>query len=367
MTYIVWFEEHDPSDVSRLGGKNASLVTMTSAGMPVPPGFALTADAYRRVFAQTGTDAVIDRLMADLDPRDAASVTRAGRAAREAVTGLEIPQWLRMEVTAAYRRLGERCGDDRVGVAVRSSATCEDQPDASFAGEHDTYLWVRGIDDVLARIRQCWASLFTDRAITYRREMGYTDQGAAMSVGIQKMVLPRTSGVAFTLNPSNGDRSQVAIDASWGLGEAVVSGSVTPDNFLVDKVINEVTRRTISPKHIEHRLGDDDRVIEAEVEPERQRVPSLSDAEIKAVAALARRAEKHYGCPQDIEWALDSQLPDGENILLLQARPETVWSRKPRRPALNGQAKDTFRSIVATLLDAHHAEPHDDHHQHHVG
>ena len=247
-----------------------------------------------------------------------------------------------------------------MAVAVRSSATCEDQPDASFAGEHDTYLWVRGVPDVLTRIRQCWASLFTDRAITYRREMGYLDQGAAMSVGIQKMVLPRTSGVAFTLDPTNGDRSQVAIDASWGLGEAVVSGSVTPDNFLVDKVINEVTRRIISDKHIEHRLGDDDRVIEAAVEPERRSVACLSDEEIRAVAALARRAEKHYGCPQDVEWALDAQLPPGQNIVLLQARPETVWSRKPRRSMLDGAAKDTFRSIVATLLDQHHDEPRED-------
>lgn len=361
MSYIVWFNDPYPGDVRHLGGKNASLVTMTAAGMPVPPGFAVTADAYRRVFAETGLEETVGALLDGLDVTDGAAVAAAGGACREAVTSVELPQWLGDEIRAAYDRLAEHCNDETVGVAVRSSATSEDQPDASFAGEHDTYLWVRGHDSIIEHVRRCWASLFTDRAITYRREMGYADAGAAMSVGIQKMVTPRTAGVAFTLNPTNGDRSQVAIDASWGLGEAVVSGSVTPDNFLVDKVMGTVTSRTISPKHIEHRLGEDGRVVETEVEPERRDAQCLSDDEIRAVAALARRAEKHYGCPQDVEWALDAQLPDGENVLLLQARPETVWSRKPRTNPLNGVAKDTFRSIVATLLDGHHGHGVDTH------
>lgn len=364
LSYIVWFSDHFPGDVRHLGGKNASLVTMTAAGMPVPPGFAVTADAYRRVFDESGLVGRVRSLLADLDVSDQAAVAAAGAACREAVTNVPLPQWLADEIVAAYAALGERCGDPQVGVAVRSSATSEDQPDASFAGEHDTYLWIRGADDVLTHVRRCWASLFTDRAITYRREMGYADEGAAMSVGVQKMVTPRAAGVAFTLNPTNGDRSQVAIDASWGLGEAVVSGSVTPDNFLVDKVMGQVTSRTISPKHIEHRLGEDGRVVETEVEPERRDAQCITDDEIRAVAALARRAEKHYGCPQDIEWALDAQLPDGENILLLQSRPETVWSRKPRVSPMNGVAKDTFRSIVATLLDGHHGQGVDTHHGH---
>ncbi|MBI4940396.1 MAG: phosphoenolpyruvate synthase [Actinobacteria bacterium] len=364
MSYIVWFSDPYPGDVRHLGGKNASLVTMTAAGMPVPPGFAVTADAYRRVFAESGLEQQMARLLDGLDVTDQAAVKVAGAAARDAVTSVPLPQWLTEEIVAAYDELAVRCSDPLVGVAVRSSATSEDQPDASFAGEHDTYLWVRGHDSVIDHVRRCWASLFTDRAITYRREMGYTDGSAAMSVGVQKMVTPRTAGVAFTLNPTNGDRSQVAIDASWGLGEAVVSGSVTPDNFLVDKVMGQVTSRTISPKHVEHRLGDDGRVVECDVEPERRDAACLSDEEIRAVAALARRAEKHYGCPQDVEWALDAQLPDGENVLLLQARPETVWSRKPRTSPLNGVAKDTFRSIVATLLDGHHTQGVDAHHGH---
>jgi pyruvate,water dikinase len=198
-------------------------------------------------------------------------------------------------------------------------------------------------------VQRCWASLYSDRAICYRRRMRYAEAGVAMSVGVQQMVLPRTSGVAFTLNPLNGDRSQVAIDASWGLGEAVVSGSVTPDNFLVDKVIGEITRRTISPKAIEHVLGPDDQVIEREVEPERRDAPSLSDDEIRAVAKLARRAEKHYGCPQDVEWAIA-----GDDIVLLQSRPETVWSRK--KNAVNGVSSDTYASIVHNLLHPQSAQ-----------
>jgi pyruvate,water dikinase len=265
------------------------------------------------------------------------------------VCGLALPGWLTDQVDEAYGALAARCGVPDVPVAVRSSATCEDQPDASFAGEHDTYLWVRGAEAVRTHVLRCWASLFTDRAIAYRRQMGYQDQIVAMSVGIQQMVLPRAAGVAFTLNPLDGDRSQVAIDAAWGLGETVVSGSVTPDNFVVDKVLWEITRRTISPKTIEHRLGDGDRVIEVEVDADRRDVACLTDEEVKAVARLARRAEKHYGRPQDVEWAIDPLLPDGDNVVLLQSRPETVWSH--RTQAKRATANDTFRSIVDALLD----------------
>jgi pyruvate,water dikinase len=240
---------------------------------------------------------------------------------------------------------------------VRSSATCEDQPDASFAGEHDTYLWVRGGDSVVAHVLRCWASLFTDRGIAYRLERGYRQHGAAMSVGVQQMVRPRAAGVAFTLNPLDGDRSQIAIDASWGFGEAVVSGEVTPDNFLVDKVMGAITRRTISAKTLEYRLTAADTVTAVEVEAERQSVPCLTDDEIAAVARLARRAEKHYKCPQDVEWAIDgAQASDGEqSVLLLQSRPETVWSRRPRQAAACNA--DPITSMVQTLLRPSHGTP----------
>lgn len=232
-------------------------------------------------------------------------------------------------------------------MAVRSSATAEDLPDASFAGQQDTYLWVVGADRVVEHVRRCWSSIFTDRAISYRQRTGFDDTEISMSVGVQKMVDPKASGVAFTLNPENGDRTQVAIDASWGLGEAVVSGEVTPDNFLVDKVLREVQRRIISSKGIEYRLVDG-AVEKVDIDGDRRDQSCLTDAEVCAVASLARTAERHYGRPQDVEWALDRHLPDGENIVLLQSRPETVWSNKKKAPIASGST-DPMSSIVSTL------------------
>ncbi|MGH9021924.1 MAG: PEP/pyruvate-binding domain-containing protein, partial [Acidimicrobiia bacterium] len=182
---------------------------------------------------------------------------------------------------------------------------------------------------------------------------GYADAALAMSVGVQQMVRPKAAGVAFTLDPINGDRSQVCIDASWGLGEAVVAGEVTPDNFMVDKVLGEITRRTISPKAIEYRVAGS--VVErADVEPERQQVACLTDDEVRAVARMARRAERHYGYPLDIEWAVDAELSPPDNVVLLQARPETVWSRK-ERPSLAQPGSSLLDGIVSTLLKPIHS------------
>jgi pyruvate,water dikinase len=183
--------------------------------------------------------------------------------------------------------------------------------------------------------------------------MGHGHDVVDMSVGVQKMVDPRAAGVAFTLNPSDGDRSQIAIDASWGLGEAVVGGAVTPDNFMVDKVIFEIVKRTVSPKNVEYRLNAGNRVELLPVEPERRTVACLTDDEVKGVARMARRAELHYGYPQDIEWAIDRHLPDGENIILLQSRPETVWSRK-QRAAVARPGASFMEGIVSTLLSPIH-------------
>ena len=345
MAQIVWFENYQSADAPELGGKNASLGTLLGAGLPVPPGFAVSAECYRKALADGGLTGEIDALIAAVDPRDTASVAAAGERARALIGALRVPADLDAAIRGAYARLCEQCGDTRLPVAVRSSATCEDQPDASFAGEHDTYLWVRGGDAVVAHVLRCWASLFTDRGIAYRLERGYGRANVAMSVGVQQMVRPRAAGVAFTLNPLDGDRSQIAIDASWGFGEAVVSGEVTPDNFLVDKVMGAITRRTISTKTLEYRLTSADTVTAVEVEAERQSVPCLTDDEIAAVARLARRAEKHYRCPQDVEWAIDETTGD---VLLLQSRPETVWSRRVRQaPACNA---DPITSMVQTLL-----------------
>ena len=176
-----------------------------------------------------------------------------------------------------------------------------------------------------------------------------------MSVAVQKMVDPVASGVAFTLNPTNGDRSQVAIDASWGLGEAVVSGEVTPDNFLVDKVLREVVKREISTKLVEYRLTDHGVVEKLPIDDDRRESSSVTDEQLIGIAMLARRAEKHYGCPQDVEWAIDRHLPEGENIVMLQSRPETVWSQKKADPIAE-HGRDPMASIVSTLVSPLHTK-----------
>ncbi|HUP16097.1 MAG TPA: PEP/pyruvate-binding domain-containing protein [Acidimicrobiia bacterium] len=351
--YIIWFEAYEEEHRPRVGGKNASLGTMMKAGLPVPPGFAVTTDAFEILRTHTETRARVNHLLQRIDLTDPIELRQIASEIRKLIEEIPMDQGVEDQIRHAYQVLCERCGLERIPVAVRSSATAEDLPNASFAGQQDTYLWVMGEAAVIDHVKKCWSSLFTDRAIAYRHEMGFDDEIISMSVAVQKMVDPKAAGVAFTLNPSNGDRSQVAIDASWGLGEAVVGGEVTPDNYLVDKVIKEIVGRIISPKTIEYRVTDSDSVEKVEVEEERQLIQCLTDDEIKAVAAMARRAERYYGKPQDLEWAIDRHLPPGENVLLLQARPETVWSRKAAVPI--SQPEDNLTSIVATLLSPIHA------------
>lgn len=325
--YTFPFDSAETPEHDRLGGKCTSLAIMTAAGMPVPPGFAVTTDAYDAVMNTTTLRDHIAKHLDGLNPDDVADVDTRAAHIRELIMTQEVPADVREETVAAYQALMELCGGE-VPVAVRSSATAEDLPDASFAGQQDTYLWIIGEHDVLQKIRECWASLYTARAITYRIANKIADEGLSMAVAVQKMVNSRTSGVAMTIDPSNGDRSKIVIDSSWGLGEMVVSGEVTPDNFLIDKIMLHPITRTISDKHEELVPSGRGTVVRREVDAERRNSPSLSDEELISVATLAKAAEKHYGSVQDIEWAIDGDLPAGKNVLLLQSRPETVWSQK---------------------------------------
>ena len=352
MQYVVPFDEYDPELRPVLGGKNASLGEMTRAGLPVPPGFAITTTAFTAHVEHPAVSGELTRLLAEADPLRPEGIESVSRAVRALVEATGLTAEVTDALMGAYDRLCERCQADDVAVAVRSSATCEDAPDASFAGEHDSFLWVRGAEDIARHVVRCWSSLWTARAISYRAQTGYRDAAVAMSVGVQKMVRPVASGVAFTLNPSNGDRSQVAIDASWGLGEPVVSGEVTPDHYLVDKVLYEITERCVSHKTVELTV-DGDAVRRVDLDGDRADRPCLSDAEIKAVARLARQTERHYGYPQDIEWALDSELTSPDNVVLLQSRPETVWSRRERRPVAT--STNVMDSIVSTLCAPIHS------------
>lgn len=353
-TYLQFFDDDAAPEHDLLGGKCASLVSMTAAGMPVPPGFAVTTALYDAFIAEAGIAADIARLLAGLDEGDVAHVDAVSAQIRDEICSRPIPEPLRVATKAAYDTLMARSGGE-VPVAVRSSATAEDLPGASFAGQQDTYLWLTGWEEVREHIRRCWASLYTSRAILYRLKNGIPDEGLSIAVAVQKMVNARTSGVAMTMDPTTGDRSKIVIDASYGLGEMVVSGQVTPDNIVLDKVMLVVVAETVGDKHAELVPDPATRtLVEREVDGERRARRCLTDAELAQVAAMAKRAEKHYGCPQDIEWAIDADLPDGENLLLLQSRPETVWSGKaapaPAATAVRGASMAGIAGFTSVLL-----------------
>ena len=345
--YTLDFSVIGTADHARVGGKCASLGQMTQAGVAVPPGFAVTTDAYAAMLDDHGLRAEIERHMVGLDPYDIDSIDRAAQAIRIRIRSHKLPEGVEAAIRAAYAKMGAD-----MPVAVRSSATAEDMPDASFAGQQDTYLWVHGIDDVLEKVRDCWASLYTTRAVAYREKNRIVHVDVLMSVAVQKMVNARTAGVAMSIDPLNGDRTKIVIDASWGLGELVVSGVVTPDNYTVEKVMETIINRVISDKHVElvgiAALGE---AVEREVDDARRHIQCLSDAEILAVARLAKRLEKQNKCPQDVEWAFDADLPDGENLLALQSRPETIWSQKKKTDAPKTYATG-MAGIVGTLNTA---------------
>ncbi len=335
MDYVLNFRDIDQHSVPQVGGKNASLGEMIKAGIRVPPGFAVTTDTYLDFITKTGIKDQILRIVSDVNPDDVDSLNRASAEVEKLIKEASVSDQAKKAIVEAYSHLCEKCVVEMVPVAVRSSATAEDLPTASFAGQQDTYLWVEGSDRVIKNIQSCWASLFTPRAISYRVRQNFPHESVLISVGVQKMVNSRAAGVMFTLNPTDGDLSKVVIEGSWGLGETVVSGSVNPDKFVVDKVLAEVNDRAVSTKHIEC-VYDVERgeLVHADVDPEKQCTCCLEDQEVKELVTMAKRIEAHYGCPQDIEWAIDRELPFPENVFIVQSRPETVWSQRGKEPII---------------------------------
>ena len=344
--YTLPFDKISDADFARVGGKCASLGDMTQAGVAVPTGYAVTTDAYVAMLDDTGLRVELENHLAGIDVEDFVRLDKAAHAIQVRFRSHHLPAKVEQAIRDAYAIMG-----DDLPVAVRSSATAEDLPDASFAGQQDTYLWVIGADDVVEKVRDCWASLFTARAIAYREKNNIPHIETLMSVAVQKMVNARAAGVAMTLDPNTGDRTRIVIDSSWGLGETVVSGTVTPDNFVVEKVLQEILDRTISDKHIEL-VGDAacGEAVERKVEAPRNTAPSLTDAEVMAVALLAKSLERQKKCPQDVEWAIDADLPDGENLVALQSRPETIWSQKAKEKPKNPYATGMM-SITNTLTN----------------
>ncbi len=327
-----WFEDIGLADRPEVGGKGGSLGELMRAGIAVPPGFVVRTGAFDEFIAALERDAPLRAVIEALPADDLPSLTRGCAAIRARVEAAPLPAALREEIAAAWLQL---CGGTPQPVAVRSSATTEDAEDASFAGLQDTYLWVTGLEQVLDGIRRCWASLYSVESVGYRRRRNVPEAGVSMAVVVQRMVDARTAGVMFTRSPTTGDRSVITIEGSWGLGSAVVGGEVTPDRFVLGKITGEISVRDISDKHVRHRPAPGGGIIDEPVPEAERRLPCISDDELQSLRAVGRSIEKHYGRSQDIEWAIENGTGA---ILLLQSRPETVWSSKEAVPAARAAA-----------------------------
>lgn len=323
---ISWFTDITLADRAMVGGKGGSLGELTRANIAVPPGFVVTTRGFERVLAELEKENPIRTRVETLSLHDLKGIRLLSEELRTRVKSAPLPEDIRADIMAAHEEL---CGPDLSWpLAVRSSATSEDSEEASFAGLQDTYLWVKGTESVLQYVRSCWASLYSVPSISYRLKDGALENGVAMAVVVQKMVDARSAGVMFTRSPLTGDRSVITIESAWGLGSAVVSGEVTPDRFVIGKITGQISVRDISDKRIQDVPAEAGGIKHIETPEEFRRAPSISDEELKALSEIGRKVERHYGRPQDIEWAIDYH---GE-IILLQSRPETVWSGKDKAP-----------------------------------
>jgi pyruvate,water dikinase len=321
--FVAAFADIGLADRPTVGGKGASLGELTRAGIRVPPGFAVTTAAFEAFLAGVDPRGEIRAAVEGLDKDDLIAISRVTEGIRARLVEAPLSAELAQAILAAHEALGAEA------VAVRSSATSEDGHEASFAGLQETYLWIKDGAAVLRAVRDCWASLYSVESVSYRLRLKLPEQGLAMGVVVQRMVASRASGVMFTRSPLTGDRSVIAIEGAWGLGSAVVSGVVTPDKYVVNKVTGEIVKRNVSHKTVEH-LPDfaAGGVRELSVPDARRDVACLSDDEIVELAATGKRIEAHYGCPQDIEWAY----AEG-GLYLLQSRPETIWANREKTPA----------------------------------
>lgn len=325
--FLLWFEQLERKDVDIVGGKSSSLGEMTAkTDVPVPYGFATTAYAYRYFIKESGLEEKMRSILSELtDVENSALLRDVSARLRDAIMAEKMPQDLQDAIGAAYVELGKRVGEENPYVAVRSSATAEDLPDASFAGQQDTYLNVQGAETIIAKVKECYASCFTDRAVYYREKQGFDHIEVALSAVVQMMVFSKTSGVMFTVNVATGDDNNILIEAAFGLGEYVVQGTVTPDNYTISKHDHKIIDRCVNEQDIMlvRKKGGD--CEEVQVPEELRKVQSLTDEQILELADYAKKIEKHYGCYMDMEWGVDERT---NKIWILQARPETVWSRR---------------------------------------
>ena len=320
------------------GGKSSTLGELIAAEIPVPPGFALSTTAFRAFVAEAGLEGMIAAATGRMSPDDVDSVGAASHAIGEAMRSAPVPDAVRDEIATRYAELAEEIGGEEPPVAVRSSALGEDSQDATFAGQQETYLWVRGADHVCDAVRDCWVSLYSTPAMTYRARLGQPGEPAvgvepAMGVAIQLMVDAEVSGVLFTCNPVSGDPSMVAVNASWGLGLSVVGGEVTPDDYLVSKVTREVVREHVRSKDVQYVPDPAGRgAIRVDVPEEQREIPCLDRAALDALVDVGRRVERYFGSHQDVEWAIARGRELPASLFVVQSRPVTALPQRAQAP-----------------------------------
>ena len=326
---VLWFDELHRKDVNLVGGKSSSLGEMTSSmDVPVPYGFATTAHAYRYFMEQTGLNKKVNALLEGInDYEDSNELHETCEKIRNMICDAQMPADLTNDINKAYADLAEKMGQDNPFVAIRSSATAEDLPNASFAGQQESYLNIKGQIDVVNRVQQCYSSLFTDRATYYRHKQGFSHEKVALSAAVQMMVFSKASGIMFSVNVANGDNSKIVIDAIYGLGEYIVLGKVTPNHFVVDKQSMQIVERNIIKQPVQLERVTNGGTVEQEVPTEMQDEQVLTDEQVIELAGYAKEIERHYGCYMDMEFALDSNT---NRLWIVQARPETVWSQKKK-------------------------------------
>jgi pyruvate, water dikinase len=361
--YVRPFAELGSGDRESVGGKCASLGEMVNAGLPVPDGFAVTVDAFEDFRDASGLRAELQSLVQGMQGAGPQELQKAHDQAVEMILRRPMPAEMERQVTAAYdelvRQTAQRRGLDgqqaRIPVAVRSSATDEDGDAASFAGQQETFLWVSGTDAVVEKIRECWASLYTPQAIAYRASMDAAEGASAsrISVAVQLMADADVAGVTFTVSPKTGDRSVIAINASYGLGQAVVSGEVTPDEYWLSKIGPTIKESRVADKAHEYVANAGGTGIELrEVDAERRGRACLSEDELVQLARIAIAVEKHYGTPQDIEWALERNADGTPNIMLLQSRPETNWKKRKEEQSARKKAPSATTGMLGFISAA---------------
>jgi pyruvate,water dikinase len=337
---IAWFKDLTKDDIPLAGGKGANLGEMTQAGLPVPEGFMVTAQAYEAFIKENNLSKKIESILR-VDVDDSSKLQEASKKIRKLIESSPIPEKIQKDILRSYKKLD----GGNAFVAVRSSATAEDLPEASFAGQQETFLNTRGGKQVLENVRKCWSSLFTPRAIFYRVKNNFDHSQVLIAAVVQRMVHADKAGVMFTVHPSTGDKDKLVIEGAWGLGEGVVSGSVTPDHYVMDKKTEKLLEKEVTKKEIMFIKNKENRTVQTPTPKDMKTKQVLSEDELKKILRLGKLLESHYGKPQDVEWAIEN----GVDPYLVQTRPITVLYEEGKEIV---EKPDEKRKVIVKGLGA---------------